>query len=310
MTPPPDPKNPGAGPRPRQPSRPGIVTPDQPEREAVRHSGVDGSAQALPPHRKPTLNGLGAVRPSGEYAPTLPVPRDPPLKKTWRLPTPPSAVAKARRTDPPPSAESTTPGPASQAPPSAAEGQAAVLLEELTKERAKTAELERQARVRDEAELPAGSFPPPKVERSPAPPSPVSIPPDGSIASLRKAQTKLLLGIGAALAALATPLAIWVTNVAGEAKARSERASTQVAQATNAADDAKTKAGSNAKEAAEWERTFRKYRANRRELDRLQGTEYPKADGDPEPDDLKPYVPLCPAGKVCPGAQIILTRPL
>ncbi len=173
---------------------------------------------------------------------------------------------------------------------------------------AKTAELERRERVRQETRQ--VSYPP-RVDRSSEPTPPVvSIPPDGSVASLRKAITRLVLGVAALLALLGAPLAIWVSNVAAEAKSRAERASSQVAQASNEADAAKAKASTNAKDAAATEREFRQFRANMRELMRLQGVEIPKNEGDPEPADLKPYAPLCPSGKVCTGPQLILTRSL
>ncbi len=173
---------------------------------------------------------------------------------------------------------------------------------------AKAAELERRDRVRQESKQ--VSYPPRVDRSSELTPPVVSIPPDGSVASLRKAITRLVLGVAALLALLGAPLAIWVSNVAAEAKSRAERASSQVAQASNEADAAKAKASTNAKDAAATEREFRQFRANMRELMRLQGVEIPKSEGDPDAEDLRPYAPLCPQGRVCTGPQLILTRSL
>ena len=98
------------GPKPPRPgSSPGLIgirSPDQPEREAVHHPGVEDAPQA-PPNRRGTLpGGMAAIpaRASGEFAPTLPAP-NPLQRQTVRRPIPPSAVAASRRSDPPTTTE-------------------------------------------------------------------------------------------------------------------------------------------------------------------------------------------------------------
>jgi hypothetical protein len=136
-----------------------------------------------------------------------------------------------------------------------------------------------------------------------------SIRPDGTAASLRKAQTRLYLGIAAALVILAAPLAAYLTAAAEAARTRSERAAVQAGNATTAADSAKASANSNDKELTALRAEFRQYRANMREVLRLQGIESAKHSGDPDPNELEPVTPYCPRGKVCNGPQIILQKP-
>ena len=158
-------------PLPRQPSSPelvGIVTPDQPERGAVRHHpGVEDAPQA-PPQRRGTLPGGMAAIPaltSGEFAPTLPAP-NPLQKKTWRVPTPPSAALLARRTPVPPPDDP-------PAPQSAADGQLAAVLAERDRLRGELAQAQRDARAAAEAKLETY---PPKVEQRIPTPVPSSAP--------------------------------------------------------------------------------------------------------------------------------------
>lgn len=295
-------------PLPRQPSSPelvGIVTPDQPERGAVRHHpGVEDAPQA-PPQRRGTLPGGMAAIPaltSGEFAPTLPAP-NPLQKKTWRVPTPPSAALLARRTPVPPPDDP-------PAPQSAADGQLAAVLAERDRLRGELAQAQRDARAAAEAKLETY---PPKVEpqRRPSPvpsstPRADSIRPDGTVESLRKAQTRFYLGLGAFLAALALPTAAWLQSAA-EAKARSQSADVRASAASSAADSAKATASNADKEIAKLRDDFRQYRANMREVFRLQGIDIPKrAPDDPDANDLKPVTPYCPKGKVCSGPQLVL----
>lgn len=157
-----------------QPKRPpsraeltGIRTPDQPEREAVHHPGVDGVDQA-PPRKSSTLTGLPAAPGLPvELAPTRPAPRNPLRHQTWRIPTPPSAMAQARRSEPPP-----TDG-ASQAA-DAATGQPDATARELAEARHRIAQYERDERARAEASL--QTYPPAISEKSP---DPRGILPDG-----------------------------------------------------------------------------------------------------------------------------------
>lgn len=169
---PPDKRQPRPG---SSPELTGIVTPDQPERGAVRHAGVDGAPQVLPPHRRGTLPGGIAALPvppplPGELAPTIKAPARPLLKQTWRVPTPPSTVAMARRSDRPPTPESSvSPGPSS----GRAGDRETILEAELAKSRAEVARLERDARAAAEARQVTY---PPKVEQRSQTPVPSSAP--------------------------------------------------------------------------------------------------------------------------------------
>lgn len=175
MTPPEPPR------RPRAPSLGGIVTPDQPTKQAVRnHPGVEGHEQSAP-RKSPTLTGLVAPPAPGSVAPPAPgVPLEyaatkrPPLPwgRTMRAPTPPSTMAAARRSDPPAGAESPAAGirissdetPRSEPPGPSVEPD---LRSALAAAEKRNQELERRERVRVEAAGP-NSWPP-KVQRSQSP---------------------------------------------------------------------------------------------------------------------------------------------
>jgi hypothetical protein len=182
------------------------VTPDQPERGAVNHPGVDGAPQRQPDRRGTLPGGMAAA--SSEYAPTVPSPPPLPLKQTWRVPTPPSAVALARRSDPPASADP----PASESP-SAGRLEAKELMAELAKARAEIAERDRRDRVQLESRGP-GPYQPP-IERRPSPvPSSAPSKTDAAIGLtvrhlLSKAAPFLLAaaGIGGGITAVAKPSA-------------------------------------------------------------------------------------------------------
>jgi hypothetical protein len=151
---------------------------------------------------------MGAV--TGETQPTLPAPKRHPLKETWRVPTPPSAAAVMRRSEPPTARDSSDQlGPSS----GRAGDREAILERELTKTRAEVAELERRERVRLESQGP-GPYQPP-VERKPSPvPSSAPSKTDAAIGLtvrtlLGKAAPFLLAaaGIGGGVTAVARPSA-------------------------------------------------------------------------------------------------------
>jgi hypothetical protein len=307
-----------------------------PQMAALRAPPVAPDAEApLPPKQKAhaTLTGLPAPaadgsappppRVPGDFAPTLPAPKDPPLKKTWRLPTPPSAARLARRTDPPvtgePSSEpdASTGQPGASLPPLSQDPEETI--QDALRRRAEAAEgkiaaanaraEEAERRRRVQLETASSATYPPAVTPSVAPEAPTKAPEsgaasEGSTKALRSALTKLVLGLAALLALLGLPLTAYIQALTTQI----QRSTAQATQANARADAVEVKAGTNTKEQNGLERAFRQYRSNRRELDRLQGIEYPKVEGDPEPDQLEPYAPLCPAGKVCPGAQLILKK--
>lgn len=170
---------------------------DQPERGAVR------MPRAEPPKRTVTLPGipsLGVPPLPGELAPTLPVPRSP-LRETIRRPTPPSAVAAARRTPVPARHES---GPTE----SASQGQPDSLAAELSAARAKLAEYERRERVQVESKGPGPYQRPIERSQSPVPSSgPVSrAPSSGDWAKLRY---KVATAVVGALVLVIGALAYW-----------------------------------------------------------------------------------------------------
>lgn len=300
-------------PRPRQPSRPDLQAAEvdrtvggaehQRRFDAPKRNTLTDLPAARPPAPKPTLSGLPAPPPLPiEHAPTVKVPARSPLKEIWRVPTPPSAVAQARRSDPPTSAEL---APVESPHSERAASREAILEGEVTKLRAEKAELKRQARIAAESKAP-GPYQVPIVAAPPAPTA-ESIHPDGSLASLRKAQTRLYIGLAALLAVIAVPLGAWL-SAAAEAKAKSETAAVKADNATSTAERADAKASTNTKTQTSLEQQFRQHRANEREVWRLLGVLVPKADGDPEPENLEPMTPYCAPGKVCPGPQLVLRR--
>ncbi len=168
--------------RPKAPSRPDLLLDQQPERGAVRHPGVDGVPQAAP-KRSATLTGLVAPPAPGSQPPPLPptkpAPPRHPLKATWRVPTPPSAAALARRSDPPPHGSPPEPD-VDQEPVTAVESPQArqasreqQLEAKLLESSRELAELRRQARVQAETASPASHYPlgPPARHQSPVPSS-------------------------------------------------------------------------------------------------------------------------------------------
>lgn len=170
----------------------------------MRHLGVDGTEQPAP-RRTKTLDGMPAApRLPGELAPTLPA-QNPLRKQTWRIPTPPSAVALARRSEPP---DAEPLPPPSQDPDEASRE---ALRRRAEAAEAKAAELERRERVREETASP-NTFPP-KVESAPVIVTP-SAPPDAAIGkSLRYLAGRLwplfvaAAGIGGGVTAVAKPTA-------------------------------------------------------------------------------------------------------
>lgn len=190
---------------------------DQPKAEQVqRRQTLDGVAPPSP----------GSVAPPprlpGELAPTQRAPN--PLQRlTVRRPTPPSSAALARRSDPPTgirvqpdeARSSSRPG----GPTSVDRAQVEVLLKERAEQAKRIAELERDARAREEVRSPAATFPPPVT---PAPDKAPSSAPSKTDAAIGKAVrtlavklatrlgwTPLLvaLGVGGAGAYVAKPAA-------------------------------------------------------------------------------------------------------
>lgn len=183
---------------------------------------------------------------------------------------------------------------------------------------AKAAEFERQLRVHLEARAP-GPYQAP-LERLPAPapipaPAPAaesdSVRPDGTAVSLRKAQTKFYMQLAGFITIVAIPFGGWLVSMftAANSNEKSDKAVEKSDVAKTIAERVEVKFDKNAKTCAEVDEEFHQYRSNMRELMRLQGVDIPAHDGDKAPNDLKPYAPLCPPGKVCSGPQLILTKP-
>jgi hypothetical protein len=113
-----------------------------------------------------------------------------------------------------------------------------------------------------------------------------------------------VLALAAFLALLGVPLTAYIQSLT----AKIDRSTAQAAQANARADAVEARAETKIKEQVASDKEFRQYRANTREVWRLLGVEMPKTEGDPDPNDLEPYTPLCAPGKVCPGPQLILRR--
>lgn len=296
MSPPPVPERPPGGGRPNQPSSPEIQaadkeldrTPwtapnqrrfDDPRRRQTNPGGV--MVTKLPPVPEVPLDHAATVPASAHKA------------ATQRAPTPVSV--QAVRSDAPPSGR--------------AEAREAILEAELAKARADVAELERRARVRAEADSPA-TFPPavtPSAAPAPERPTkaPESVAGEGSAKALRGALTKLVLGLAALLALLGIPLTAYIQALTTQI----ERSNSQATQARTEAADAKAGNSKAKQEAAASKAELAAFKAYFREVMRLQGVEIAKQPGEPDAGDLKPVTPLCQAGKVCAGPQIIITVP-
>lgn len=171
------------------------------------------------------------------------------------------------------------------------------------RDRAELAEFRRRERVQVESRQP-GPYQPPLRSQSPVPSSD-SIRADGTVQNLRKAQTRLYLALAAFVALAAYPTVSWLQSAA-EVKAQSQRADVKANVATTVADSAKATATDADNELTKLRDEFRLYRANMREVMRLQGIDMPRHTDDPDPNDLKPVTPYCPRGKVCTGPQLVL----
>jgi hypothetical protein len=219
-------------PEPPKRARPGSssdlrhIVDEQPERLSVNHPGVDGVAQPVP--RKSTLVGMGTVRPSGEFQPTLPAPN--PLRyQTAQRPAPPSTVALARRTDPPAGSAATPTGirvpsdetrsdkpPGASLPPASLSPEAATVA--ALRRRAEAAEADkaealRQLRIQLEAKA-GGPYQKPIESVRPAPATkPATADDEPSPRAWKAALFKVVVGLGAVLTATATILGVRATAI-------------------------------------------------------------------------------------------------
>jgi hypothetical protein len=244
-------------PRQRQPSKPDGDRPSieidrtvggatkQRRFDAPKRTTLTNLPAARLPERSPTLSGLPAPPPlPGELAPTMKAPTNPLEKKTWRLPTPPSALANARRTDPPaapdtpptsirvPADETRATGrPGASLPPPSKSPEAATI--EALRRRAEEAEAarakaERELRVQLESKGP-GPYQPPIVTAEPKP-GPVTPGDDEPTpGAWRSALFKMVVGLGALLTAAATILGVRA-NTAIEPKVETNAVRTKVVE--------------------------------------------------------------------------------
>ncbi len=259
--------------------------------------------------------------------PTVLLPAPNPLQhQTLRHATPPPELAAIRRaeeqptTDPPKAASAVAAQPSAPAATSIdveslrrrAEAAEAALAKVEAKAKVDLIELERQQRVQLESLRPGPYQQPIELRPAPAPVAPAPAPATESARpeSLQQAKNRFLTKLFGYGTIIIIPFGGWLVSVVGswETRAKTERSEVKSDVAKSIAEGADTKVNANAKETATWSLEFRQYRANRREIDRLQGIEYPKVEGDPDPENLEPMTRLCPAGKVCPGPQIVLRR--
>jgi hypothetical protein len=277
--------------------------------------------KAQVPERNPTLSGLPAPPALPlEHAPTKPAPRNPLEKKTWRLPAPPSALAQARRTDPPPGilvpADEVRPTipPGATLPPASLTPDAGSL--EAVRRRAEKAETElaemkRQARVRAEAASPATY--PPSVS-PPAVQNPVIVQQGVSTETLeeyRKAQTKLMLAVAALLVAIGGPCALWLTNVAMRSESTTKRNEVQITEVAKATETTKEKTIDGSKDNAITKADLAKFKLYFIAVQRRQGVAIRLPDGVREEDlpKLDFEAPLRKPGVVKPGPGLIVQTP-
>lgn len=231
----------------------------------------------------------------GELAPTRPAPN--PLQRlTVRRPTPPSAVARMRRTDPPAAtatpvvANGTTLPPESQEPVHHAQRRALeakdTALDEL-----------RQQLQRAQLEL--------ELERTRAR-STSSAPPKGWSDPKMVKAVWVLLG---ALGTLATPLGIWLTAKATALESAQQRQDRTTQEATATASSAKAESSTTDKRIDELQQQLSAERAYNREVLRRLGVQVPKRPGDPDPPELKTETPLRKPGAITPAPVLVVTTP-
>jgi len=203
----------------------GIRTPDQPERDTVKHPGVENAAPRLPPKRTATMPNMAALKapplfsqPEPELPGSAPLPREHAATvpasahtaRTQRAGTPVSGQA-VRIENAPQSALGSLPPPSQS--PDVASLEAVRRRAEAAE--AKVAELERDARAAAEARQ--QTYPPKVEQRRPSPPAgtrveSASTPPDAAIGkSVRFLLGKLwpffvaAAGIGGGVTAVAKP---------------------------------------------------------------------------------------------------------
>jgi hypothetical protein len=269
--------------------------PDQPERDAVRHPVVDG-AEKVPPTRSSTLTGMPAVRIGvpplpPELAPTRRAPS--PWGQTVMRPAPPSAKAKAKRSDPPPADGAHQ----SARPVVGQPDDAAALRRQLA---------EAQAQI-DRLRQPA--FPPP-VSAPPDVPPPPAVPTTLSPTSWSDRRIlKAVLALLGALVPLCSAAALWLTTKAYEAEAARRRLDEVAKQATSVANDAQDKAGKAqaANEALRARLAARE--AYERALWRKLGVEYPARDGEPAEPVLETQTPVRKPGSVGAAPVLVVNKP-
>lgn len=325
MTPPnQNPRRPGSS-----PELVGIRSPDQPEREAVHHPGVEDAPQP-PPQRRGTLpGGMAAIpaRASGEFAPTLPAPKQPSLKKTWRVPTPPSAAALARRSDPP---TGTEPPPRTDAPtgqPGASLPPPSASAEESSRQ-AQRREIDRVTAERDQARAQV-QLEKLRAEEQAAAQEQLKLDAAARLAQLQleierertkqasapakkwldERLIKALVALLTALAALGAPFGIWLTAKTTAAESAQARQSATTKEASTTASSAKAESSTASKELDELRKQLAAQRAYDREVWRRMGIIVPKRDGDPDPPQLDVEVPLRKPGTVTPGPVLVVKTP-
>jgi hypothetical protein len=306
----------------------------EPEREAVRQP------RAEPAKRTATLPGIPSVqvpRHSGEFAETLPAP-NPLEKRTWRLPTPPSALAIARRTDPP-EAQEARPGapaapderqsvpresvatrpPATSLPPASQTSGEAVQaaqrreLERLQAERdlaQAQLQLERLRAEEREAERAA------EYDR-------LRLDQEAKLAlqqlEIEKAKAvkpwiderlvKALAAVLTALASLGVPLGIWLTTKTKALESAQTRDAPVIKDAAAAAGSAKAESSGTDQRLDVLEKQRAQERAYNRALLQRMGVDVPKRAGDPEPPKLETESPNRKPGTVTRGPVLVVKTP-
>jgi hypothetical protein len=289
---------------------------DQPDREAVRHDGVDEVPQA--PTRKGTLIGMGATRIPGppplprEGAPTLPAAAH--TARTQRAASP--VNVQAVRIEDAPQGQ---PGPTLPPPSATAEEASAAAqrrdLERLQAERDQARaqlQLERlraeeQAAAQDQLRLDAAAniatlqleIERERTKQANAPTKPW----------IDERLVKALVALLTALAGLGVPLGIWLTAKATSLEHTQARQGERTKDATATAASAKVESSGADKELDELKQQLAAERSYNREVLRRMGVQIPKRPGDPDAPELKTDTPLPKPGKVSGAPVLVVTTP-